>query len=116
MVRVMTKRLASLLLVLAAGSLAGCGSALVGTWKSDPMPKDDKFAIQQVTFKSDNTYTASAKEGDQNVRLAGTYEFNGFNLKLKTPAKPERTYGAMVVMGRTLELKRDGQKITMKKQ
>ncbi|HUN82107.1 MAG TPA: hypothetical protein VMV81_11440 [Phycisphaerae bacterium] len=107
----------SLLVVIAcAAAVAGCNGALVGTWKADPMPKDDAFAIQQVTFKSDNTYTATAKEGDQSIRLAGTYDFNGMSLKLKTPGKPDHTYGAMVVMGKTLELKKDNKKVSMKKQ
>jgi hypothetical protein len=116
MARLTTKILSTLVLILAAGAVVGCNTALVGTWKSDPMPKDEAFALQQVTFKDDNTYTASAKEAEQSVRLAGTYEFNGFNLKLKTPGKPDRAYGAAVYMGRTLELKKDNKSITMKKQ
>lgn len=116
MARVSSRRLASLIVIVAAAAVVGCNGALVGTWKSDPMPKDEGFAIQQVTFKSDNTYTATAKEGEQNIRMAGTYEFNGMNLKLKTPGKPDRAYGAMVVMGKTLELKKDNKKVSMKKQ
>jgi hypothetical protein len=103
-----------LLAAIIAG--AGCNAALVGTWKTDSPAAGDGFAISTATFKDDNTYTAAAKEGDQNVRLAGTYEFNGFNLKLKTPGKPDRTYGAMVVMGNTLELNSGDKKVTMKKQ
>jgi len=99
-----------------AAALVGCNSALVGTWKADAAPAGEKFAIQNVTFKDDNTYTGSAKEGDQNVRLAGTYEFNGFNLKLKSPGKPDRQYGATVVMGKSLELKSGDKKVSMKKQ
>ena len=112
----LSPRSTSLLLMLAIAAVAGCNSALVGTWKSDPPPKEEGFAIQQVTFRNDNTYAATAREGPQNVSFAGTYEFNGMQLKLKTPGKPDRAYGAMVVMGRTLELKKDNQKVTMKKQ
>jgi hypothetical protein len=103
-------------MLLSIAAAAGCNSALVGTWKGEPAAKDEPFAIQTVTFKDDNTYTGAAKERDQPVRLAGTYEFNGFNLKLKTPGKPDRTYGAMVVMGKTLELKSGDKKVKMTKQ
>ena len=112
----MTRTFVGMAIVLAAGAIVGCNSTLVGTWKTDPMPKDAPFVIQQVTFKDDNTYTASAKENDQNVRLAGTFDFNGFQLRLKTPQKPDRSYGATVIMGRTLELKSGDKKISMKKQ
>lgn len=111
-----TRKIAISLLLPIAAAVVGCNSALVGTWKSDPMPKDDHFAIQTVTFKDDNTYTGAAKEGAQPVRLAGTYEFNGFNLNLKTPGKPDRHYGAQVVMGKTLNLKSGDKNVTMKKQ
>lgn len=111
-----TRRLSMLVLTLTVAVFAGCNSALVGTWKADAAPANEKFYIQSATFKDNNTYTAAAKEGDQNVRLAGTYEFNGFNLKLKTPGKPDRTYNAMVVMGKSLELKSDGKKVVMSKQ
>jgi hypothetical protein len=95
----------------------GCSSALVGTWKTDPVPEGESFVITNATFKDDSTYTASARQGDQNIRLAGTYEFDGFGLKLKTPGKPERTYGATYnMMMKTLELRSGDKKQVMKKQ
>ncbi len=109
-----TLRLAATFVLLPiAAALVGCNGALVGTWRAEPVPKDD---VQTITFKNDNTYTAAALEGNQSVRLAGTYDFNGFNLKLKTPGKPERDYKAKVIMFRTLELKKDNKKVTLKKQ
>ncbi len=111
-----TNRLATLGLLVTITALVGCNTALVGTWKADAAPACEKFYIQTATFKDNNTYTAAAKEGEQSVRLAGTYEFNGFNLKLKTPGKPDRAYGAMVMMGKTLELKSDGKTMKMQKQ
>lgn len=95
----------------------GCSQAIVGTWKTDPEPKDEAFYITNAQFKDDGSYTAVAKQGDENVRLAGTYQFDGMNLKLITPGKPERKYGATyMMMGPTLELRQDGKKMTMKKQ
>lgn len=96
--------------------LVGCNSTLVGTWRAEPPPKDERFAIASVTFKDDNTYTGAAMEGSQSVRLAGTYDFNGFDLKLKTPGKPDRQYKATVIMGKTLEMRKDDTKVTLKKQ
>ena len=96
--------------------IVGCNSALVGTWRAEPVPKDVPFAIQSATFKDDNTFTAAALENNQSVRIAGTYDFNGVALKLKTPGKPERDYKATVIMFKTLELKKDDRKMTLKKQ
>lgn len=110
------RTIALCLLAPVAAALAGCNSALVGTWKTDSAEAPKGFAIQSVTFKDDNTYEAAARQGDQSTRLAGTYDFNGFELKLKSPGKPERKYGATVYMGRTLEIKADDQKQTLKKQ
>lgn len=86
----------------------GCSSTLVGTWENTGKADDAKFVITNATFNDNGTYVASAKQGEENVRLAGTYEFDGFNLKLKNPGKPERKYGATyMMMGQTLEI-RDG--------
>lgn len=95
----------------------GCSSSLVGTWEN-PEPKADAgdFIINNATFKDDGTYVASARKGEESVRLAGTYEFNGFNLKLKTPGKPERSYNATyLMMGPTLELRDGEMKQSLKK-
>lgn len=95
---------------------AGCSNALVGSWENTTKPEGQAFYLHNATFKDDGTYTASAKQGEENVRLAGTYEFDGFNLKLKTPGKPERKYGASYMMvGQTLQLKEGESKQTLKK-
>jgi hypothetical protein len=111
------KRLTGLLLVVGMAVCAtGCSNTLVGTWENASKPEGQAFYLHNATFKDDGTYTASAKQGDENVRLAGTYEFDGFNLKLKTPGKPERKYGATYVMaGPTLELKNGSNKQSLKK-
>jgi len=96
--------------------LVGCSSALVGSWKTTSAPEGETFTIKSVEFKDDGTFVSIAKKGDENVRSAGTYEFNGFKLTLKQPGKKPRTYGASYVLGGTLKLNADGKKLTMKKQ
>ena len=106
----------SLVLVGMSVWMTGCSNTLVGSWENTSEPEGQKFYLHNATFKDDGTYTASAKQGEENVRLAGTYEFDGFNLKLKTPGKPERKYGATYMMaGPTLQLSQDGNKQTLKK-
>ncbi|RIK68082.1 MAG: hypothetical protein DCC65_04450 [Planctomycetota bacterium] len=96
---------------------AGCSSSLVGSWENaDPKADESGFVINNATFKDDGTYVATALNGTETVRLAGKYEFDGFNLVLKTPGKPERKYGATyMMMGPTLELRHDGAKQQLKK-
>ncbi|MBN2559947.1 MAG: hypothetical protein JXQ75_03340 [Phycisphaerae bacterium] len=93
--------------------LTGCNQALVGTWKSDPTPKDD---LIQAEFKEDGTFNATANKDGEVVKLGGTYDFNGFSLKLKAPHKPDREYGATLLFGKTLDLTHEDSKLTMKKQ
>ena len=106
----------SVILVGLAAWVTGCSNTLVGSWENTSKPEGQAFYLHNATFKDDGTYTASAKQGEENVRLAGTYEFDGFNLKLKTPGKPERKYGATYMMaGPKLQLSQDGNKQTLKK-
>lgn len=94
----------------------GCNGMLAGSWKADPEPKDVPAYINSATFKSDNTYTAVEKKGDAVEKFAGTYEFNGASLKLKSPGKPDRIYKACCWWGKSLELTDGGKKLTLKKQ
>jgi len=103
-------------IVLLATAAVGCSQALVGTWKTDPIPENESFYIIQAQFKDDGTYDATAYKEGETVRLAGTYDFNGSKLTLKTPQKPERVYGALYIIGGKLELTSEGKKLIMKKQ
>ncbi len=101
--------------------LAGCGSTLVGHWKTDPIPQDADFYIMQAEFKDDGTYTASARKkgSDMPVALRGKYDFNGGELKLMQPGASDRVYRAtyyMLTSPQTLEIRKDDQKQTLKKQ
>lgn len=102
--------------LLLVATAVGCSQALVGTWKTDPIPEDESFYIIQAQFKDDGTYDATASKDGETVRLAGTYDFNGSKLTLKTPQKPERVYGAIYVIGGKLELTSGDKKLVMKKQ
>ena len=114
-VKHLRSRMSVVVLVGLAASVVGCNSALVGSWENATKPEGQSSYLHNATFKSDGTYTAAAKQGEENVRLAGTYEFDGFNLKLKQPGKPERKYSATCVMGKTLQLCEGQSKQTLKK-
>jgi hypothetical protein len=98
--------------------LVGCGGVLVGSWKASTPAKDAQFHIRSVKFKDDGTYTASARKDGKDVKLGGSYEFNGFQLKLTGRGKkPGQQYDAMVnSFTKTLELTKDGKKQTLQKQ
>jgi hypothetical protein len=96
---------------------SGCSSAIVGTWKTDPVPKDGTGYLLQATFKGDGKFEATTKDGESTAPLKGTYNFDGFKLTLKEAGKPEQTYGATyIMMGSKLDLKQGEKKFTMKKQ
>lgn len=104
--------------LLVVGALAGgCSSQLVGSWENaDPKAEGADLVINNATFKDNGDFVASAISGTESVRLAGKYEYDGFNLILKTPGKPERKYSATyMMMGPTLELSQDGVKQKLKK-
>ena len=103
--------------IVLALALAGCNSVLHGTWKTEPVPQDAPFYIIEAQFKEDDTFKATARKGEDLINLRGTYDFDGFRLKLKRPGKtPDRVYGATCIFGKTLKLRHDKQRFTMKKQ
>lgn len=110
-------RTGSLLVAALGFMMTGCSNSLVGTWENKEKVEGQKFVITNATFKDDGTYIATAKQGDEDAtRLAGTYEFDGFNLTLKQPGKPERKYGATyMMMGPALEIRSDGEKQVLTK-
>lgn len=105
------------LLAFVATIGVGCSSALVGTWKADPIPQDMDFYIASVEFKDNGDYRAIAREtGGETKNLRGKYEFDGFKLKLMRPGAAPREYPAMYYMTGVLEIKSDGQSQRLKKQ
>lgn len=106
----------TLLFLLVSSILAGCNSTLIGSWKADPAPEDESFFINTARFKDDGTFTAVAKRGEDDIMLAGGYDFNGFKLTLKSAGKTPRVYPALYYLNGTLELTVDGKKYKMKQQ
>ena len=112
-------RLRILAICLATGALAnvGCSSALVGTWKADPIPQDMDFYIVSAEFKDNGDYRATARAaGGEKKNLRGKYEFNGFNLKLMRPGSAAREYPAMYYITGYLEISMDDKSQRLKKQ
>lgn len=109
-------QIALLIAVFSLIAAGGCGPALVGTWKADPIPSGEPFYVKQVTFEKGGDYTAAAKRGDENQRLHGKYEFDGFTLKLRAAGKNDRNYRATLWWGNTLKLTSDDKTYTLKKQ
>lgn len=96
--------------------IVGCNSALVGTWKADPIPTGEPFYIRQVQFKDNGEYEASARRGGDDQMLRGKYDFNGLTLKLRSAGKPDRNYPTTLWWGKSLELTVGDKKHTLKKQ
>ena len=104
-------------LCLAIAPLVGCSSSLVGSWSPDPANDGDADGwFRQVQFKKDGTFNAISRQHGESVPSSGKYEFDGFNLMLKSPGRPERSYRATYIMGGKLELKDGDRRQTLKKQ
>lgn len=103
---------------LALFVVAGCNRAIVGKWTLDqnsPDLKTAKTLIKSAEFVEDGTYRATLIEkGGKGGELRGNYSFNGFQLKLSTK-EGDKVWNAMLIMNRTLELKRSGDKFKLKR-
>ena len=78
-------------------TLSGCGRALVGTWHTESIAPPESarhFELARVTFNEDGTYTAAATCQGKSRQDNGSYQFDGFKLKLETKDGKARTYGA----------------------
>jgi len=101
------------LAVLSLGlfALIGCNRAIVGKWNIENTAdlKSAKTIIQHIQFDQDGTFKAEMIESKQKVQKVGKYNFNGMQLKLSTK-EGDQVWNAMVIMNKTLELKRGGDK------
>lgn len=105
------------LLGIVTACLTGCSSALVGTWKADPIPQDMEFYIVSAEFKDNGDFRAVAREaGGETRNLNGKYDFDGFTLSLMRPGAAPRKYSATYYMTGQLDIKSDGGQQTLKKQ
>jgi hypothetical protein len=93
---------------------------LVGKWTLDkdaPSLKEAKSVVKRIEFTDDGMFAAQILETQadgqrKTVAKQGKYEFNGFQLKLSTKER-DTVYGAMLIMNKTLELKREGDKFKL---
>jgi hypothetical protein len=95
--------------------LSGCGGAIVGDWYLvEANPNRQVFGIDNASFRSDGTFSAAMTIEGLTTEEKGTYDFNGFKLKLRPKAGGQRTYLANVQPGR-LEIANGQRKVVLKK-
>jgi len=81
--------------------LVGCQGAIVGEWHLvEAKPNRHVFSIDEAHFRPDGTFSASTTLEGVTTSDTGTYEFNGFKLKLWPRAGGQRTYQVQIQPGR----------------
>ncbi len=112
-----TNRLVVAALTLLLGVVTGCSSVIVGSFDGGAPPEGSEFHISRATFNEDNTFVLFAKQGEGEGRiLKGTYQFDGFTLKIKQAGKKERKYSATFnSFNKSLDVSNDGNRQTLKK-
>lgn len=102
-------------LLLMCGAAPGCGTSLAGDWDLvRAQPSRSVFAMEDVRFAKDGTYSAKVTLDGRVRNESGAYEFNGFKLKMRPQGGGMRTYNAMRKVG-TLEINADGKSVVLKK-
>ncbi len=95
--------------------LAGCQGAIVGHWYlADAKPNRQVFSIDNATFHDDGTYAATTTLDGRTAEEKGTYDFNGFKLKLWPQAGGQRAYTAQLKLDR-LELSSGKSSVVLQK-
>jgi hypothetical protein len=91
--------------------LAGCNKFIVGKWNIENTAdlKTAKVIIQHLELDDNGMFKAKMIENKQIVEKSGKYQFNGFQLKLGTK-EGDQVWNAMVIMNKTLQLSRGGDK------
>jgi hypothetical protein len=107
---------ARLTLICVVWSLAtGCGGMVTGHWYlGKAIPSKEIFAIDDVDFARDGSFTARVTIEGKTCSERGTYEFNGFKLTMRPQAGGQRRYNA-VLKGRTLEVLDGDRKVILRK-
>lgn len=95
--------------------LLGCQGAILGDWHLvQAIPNRQTFALDNVTFRSDNTFSATTTiEGITNQE-EGTYELDAMKLKLQPRSGGLRTYTLSIEPGR-LSLINGKRKVVLEK-
>lgn len=111
------RRVLGLLLLAAAGlGAAGCGGALVGTWRMvSASPSKEVFAIDDATFSRDGGFRATCTIDGKTFDEVGTYSFDGFKLRLRPQAGGQRVYTATRTFSK-LEIVNGESRVVLKKE
>ncbi|MCK4341986.1 MAG: lipocalin family protein [Phycisphaerae bacterium] len=94
--------------------LGGCKGAIAGEWHLvKAVPNREVFSIDNATFSRDGTFSATTTIEGLTTDEKGTYDFNGWQLKLRPQAGGQRTYSTTRKVDR-LEI-RDGKRTVVLK-
>jgi len=81
--------------------LTGCQQAVVGRWKLvEAVPNRQTFALDNVEFRGDGSFSATTTIEGKTTDETGTYEFDGGKLKLRPSAGGQRAYPTMLKFDR----------------
>ena len=95
--------------------LAGCQGAILGDWHLvQAIPNRQTFALDNVTFRSNNTFSATTTIEGVTNQEEGTYELDGLKLKLQPRNGGLRTY-TISVHGGQLDLLNGKRKVVLEK-
>ena len=95
--------------------LCGCQGAVVGSWYLEKaIPNREVLSFKDVYFEKDGSFAATTTIEGLTTRETGTYEFNGWQLKLRPKAGGQRTYSA-ILRGRRLEITSGQRKVVLRK-
>lgn len=95
--------------------LAGCGRAIVGDWRMvSATPNREVFSIDHATFGRDGAFAATMTVEGLTADQTGTYDFNGFKLKLRPQGGGQRSYLANVGPGK-LEIADGERRVVLRK-
>lgn len=104
-----------LLGLVGLAALSGCQGAVVGNWYlAEAVPNREVLSLDDVSFRKDGSFTATTTIEGLTTQEAGTYVFNGWQLKLRPNAGGQRTYSA-VLKGKRLEITSGRRKVVLKK-
>lgn len=92
--------------------LTGCQNAIVGRWELvEARPNRETFAIDDAVFRKDGSFQATMTIEGLTNQASGTYDFIGYQLKLRPSTGGQQTFSAFLKPGR-LELK-EGRRIAI---
>ncbi len=80
--------------------LLGCQGAIHGDWYLvEATPNRQVFSIDNAKFRADGTYSATTTIEGVTNNEQGTYDFDGFKLRLRPQAGGQRSYTVQMQPG-----------------